>query len=157
MTAHRITATLARCAVLAFLFGTPAAAQVAVFPVQDLSFGILRPGSPEQVATEDPMRRAEIELIGTGNVTITFGLPSEMVSVSGSRLPLQFTKGDAEIEMRGSGKDKDFDPTKSKTIKIKNKEGGARIYLGGLAFPTSKQPPGRYRATITVQVVTPGT
>lgn len=160
MNAYRITATLIRYALVVSLAATAPGtllAQVAVFPVQDLSFGTLRAGSAEQVDPADPMRRAEIEMVGSGNVVITFGLPTEMVSIAGHRLPLQFVKGDAEIEMKGTGRDRDFDPNKPKSIKIKDKEGGARLYLGGLALPTLSQPPGRYRATITVQVVTPGT
>ncbi len=161
MNAHRITATLVRCALVVSLAAAAAPgalrAQVAVFPLQGLSFGTLRAGSAEQVVTGDPVRRAELELIGSGDVVITFGLPTEMVNVAGHRLPLQFVKGDAEIEMKGTGRDRDFDPHKPKSIKIKDKEGGARLYLGGLALPTISQPPGRYRATITIQVVTPGT
>lgn len=163
MNAPRTAATPIRGAVvflllaLAALAPRPAASQVSVFPTQDLSFGILRAGVADQVDPLDPARRGEIELLGTGHVVITFGLPTEMVSPTGQRLPLQFDKGDAEIEIKGSGKTQSFDPTKSKSVNIKKNEGGARIYLGGLAMPTATQPPGRYRATITLQVVAPGT
>ena len=157
MIAHRAAATLARCAIMVFLMTADLGAQVAVFPVQDLSFGTLRAGASEVVDPLDRVRRAEIELVGSGNVVITFGLPTEMVSTTGHRLPLQFARGDAELEIKNSGKDRSWDPNKSKNIKIKPKEGGARLYLGGLALPTATQPPGRYSATITVQVVTPGT
>lgn len=142
---------------LALAAPSPASSQVAVFPVRDLTFGTLRAGVSERVSPLDPARRAEIELVGAGNVVLTFGLPTEMVGASGQRLPLQFGKADAEIEFLGSGKAQSFDPTKPKTVNIKKGDGGARVYLGGSALPTLGQPPGRYHATITLQVVTPGT
>ena len=163
MSAHRTATTLARCAlvIVAFVVSAlaPAAldAQVFLFPVQDLRFGNLRPGMAELVDPDDAVRRGELELVGDGTVVISIGLPTEMVSVGGHRLPLSFDKKDAVLEMRDSGKDKDFDPTKPKKIKIKAKDGGARILLGGMALPDASQPPGRYTATITVQIVTAGT
>ncbi len=163
MSAPRTAATLARVALMVVSFVlAPAAngalhAQVALFPVQNLSFGNLRPGAPELVGADDAVRRAELELVGDGTVVITVGLPTEMVNMDGARLPLSFSRGDAVIEMRDSGKDKSFDPNKPKQIKIKQKEGGARIYLGGMALPDASQPPGHYTATVTIQIVAAGT
>ena len=61
------------------------------------------------------------------------------------------------MELEGGKQDKTFDPTKPYSFKIHPKDGGGTIYLGGMALPDASQPPGRYTATITVQVVTPGT
>lgn len=156
MSAHRTLATLGRCALLAFGLAAPASAQVAILPLRGLSFGVLRPGSAELVDAEDAGRRAELLLLGTGSVTITLRLPTEMVTPTGFRLPLQFKKGDAEVVTK-SGEDRSWDPNKPKDIKIKAGELGAMLYLGGMALPDAAQPPGQYRATITVQVMTPGT
>lgn len=131
--------------------------QVALFPVQNLSFGQMRPGAAELVDVGDAVRRGELELVGDGHVVITLGLPTEMVSIDGHRLPLSFSNGDATVEMRTSGKTQSFDPGRPKNLNIHRKEGGARLYLGGMALPDAAQPAGSYTATITVQVVAAGT
>ena len=163
MNAHRTAATPARCAIMvvslvaALLAPGALHAQIAVFPVQNLSFGTLRPGAAELVDTDDPVRRAEFELVGSGNVVVSVALPTEMVSASGARLSLSFSKKDAALEERGSGKVKSFDPHKSRHFNIKDRDGGARIYLGGMALPDASQPPGRYTATVVIQIVAAGT
>ena len=164
MSAHRTTATLARCALtvasllsLAVWATGDLHAQVALFPVQNLTFGDLRPGQTELVGIDDPVRRAELELVGTGRVIITVGLPAEMLSVDGHRLRLDFSNKDAALEMRNSGKVRTFNPNKSKRIKIGKNEDGARIHIGGMALPDAAQPAGRYSATITIQIVAAGT
>jgi hypothetical protein len=165
MTTHRTTATQGRSAIVVFALSAllpllaPSAlpAQVAVFPVQNLSFGTIRAGMPEYVAPDDVARRAELELVGSGRVVITIALPTEMVSAGGHHVPLLFDHGDATFADRGGGKERSFDPNKSANFNIKASDGGGTICLGGMALPDASQPPGRYTATITVQVVTPGT
>jgi hypothetical protein len=165
MTAHRTPATTGRCAkIVVFLLALaafpaprPLNAQVAVFPTQNLSFGTLRAGAAEYVDCADATRRAELEIFGSGNVVVTFSLPSEMVSSAGHRLALSFSNGDAVVELKGGKQDKSFDPNKPYQVKITGKDRGGTIFLGGMALPDASQAPGRYTATITVQVVTPGT
>jgi hypothetical protein len=165
MSTHRTRATQGRGAIVVFalsallplLAPAPLQAQVAVFPVQNLSFGTIRAGMPEYVAPDDVARRAELELVGSGKVVITIALPAEMVSAGGHRVPLSFDRADALFVDRGGGKDRTFDPTRPSTFNIKASDGGGTVCLGGTALPDASQPPGRYTATITVQVVTPGT
>jgi hypothetical protein len=132
-------------------------AQVAVFPIQNLRFGTLRAGMPEYVDADDVARRAELQIVGSGRVVVTFALPAEMTSVGGHRVPLEFRKGDAMLVTRDGDRDQDFDPNKPKQFNIKPGDGGGTLCLGGTALPDASQPPGRYTAMITIQVVTPGT
>jgi hypothetical protein len=155
--AHRLLKALAGCALAAGLATAPAAAQIAVFPVQNLAFGDLRAGQAELVSPDDQARRGEFEIVGTGRVTITLVLPAEMVSPSGKRLPLRFDKDDISLEFAETGRDRSFDPKKPHNINIKKKEGAVSMYVGGLALPTATQPPGRYSAAMSIQVVAPGT
>ncbi len=144
-------------AVLAGLAPGVLGGQVAVLPLQNLSFGTLRAGVGTVVDPSDPTRRAEIELVGAGEVVITFHLPRALLNSGGRELPLHFGRGDAVLELKGSGRRFPFDPTKPRNIRIRRPEGGARVYLGGTARPDPAQPPGEYRATIVLQIVAPGT
>jgi hypothetical protein len=168
MTAHRTRATQGRGAIVVFALSAlllqvlaPGAllAQVAVFPIQNLSFGTIRAGMPEYVSPDDVARRAELELVGSGTVVITLALPADMVSAGGHRVPLLFDRGDGMFVSRGPGRGKDrtFDPNKPSTFHINARDGGGTLCLGATALPSASQPPGRYTATITVQVVAPGT
>ncbi len=132
-------------------------AQVAIFPIQNLTFGTLRPGMPEYVAADDVARRAELQIVGSGRVVVTFALPAQMTSPSGHRVALEFRKGDAMLVTRAGDREKHFDPNKPKHFTIKDRDGGGTLCIGGMALPDASQPPGRYTAMITIQVVTPGT
>jgi len=166
MTAHRTRVPQGRSAIVVFALSTllllapsDLVAQVAVFPVQNLTFGTIRAGMPEYVSPDDVARRAELELVGSGTVVITIALPADMVSAGGHRVPLLFERGDGLFVSRGrgQGRDRTFDPNKPSTFHINASDGGGTLCLGGTALPDASQPPGRYTATITVQVVTPGT
>jgi hypothetical protein len=112
---------------------------------------------PEYVDADDVARRAELQIVGSGRVVVTFALPAEMTSPSGHRVPLEFQKGDAMLLTRAGDREQDFDPNKPKHFNIKDSDGGGTLCLGGMALPDASQPPGRYTAMITIQVVTPGT
>jgi hypothetical protein len=132
-------------------------AQVAIFPIQNLTFGTLRPGMPEYVDADDVARRAELQIVGSGRVVLTFALPAEMTSVGGHRVPLEFQKGDAMLVTRDGAREQDFDPAKPKHFTITDRDGGGTLCIGGMALPDASSAPGRYTAMITIQVVTPGT
>jgi hypothetical protein len=153
MSAHRALAFLAPCALLVGLLATPVEGQIAVLPVQNLSFGQLRAGQAELVSPDDRARRGEFEIVGSGRVTITLILPTQMVSAGGSSLPLSFGKDDVTLEFAETGRDRTFNPSKPHSVNIKKKEGGASLHIGGLALPAASQPPGHYGATLTIQIV----
>lgn len=157
MSAHRTLAALVGCA-LAFLLGAGAASgQVSVFPVQDLSFGTLRPGVAARVAPEDAQRRAEIEVLGSGRLVLTLGLPDALVSATGHRIPLSFSNQDAMLVFRASAKSHTFNPANPTNVNVKDSEGGLSFFLGGQASPAFDTPPGAYTAKIVLQVAARGT
>lgn len=143
------------CGLLALL-AEPCSAQarstVSALPVQGLRFGVLAAGSPSIVSPADASRRAGIDLVGTGHVTLTFQLPSALRTPGGAALPLRFGPTDGRIEFPRSTRVIEFDPSAPVSFTIPPGLGAARIFLGGTAQPGTRQPPGSYDGVITVQV-----
>jgi hypothetical protein len=133
----------------------PALAQstVSVLPVQGLRFGTLLPGAPSIVSPLDGQRRASLELVGTGHVTLVFELPAGLAAGGDARLPLRFGPGDGRITFPRSNRVIEFDPTVPVSFQIPPGTGGATVYLGGAAEPALRQPPGSYSGALTVQVL----
>ena len=134
----------------------PALAQgtVSVLPVQGLRFGVLASGIPAVVSPLDGSRRATIELVGSGHVSLAFELPAMLEGGSGRRaLPLRFGPGDGRVTFPGSGQVLVFDPSQPVSFTIPPGSGGATVHLGGSVVPDPRQPPGAYDAGITVNVV----
>lgn len=132
----------------------PAHAQgaVSVLPVQGLRFGMLSTGMPTTISPLDAGRRATVELVGSGHVTLLFELPQGLrAGAGGPLLPLRFGATDGRVTFPGSGTVLVFDPAAPVSFTLP--PGGATIWLGGSAEPASAQPPGAYDAAITVHVV----
>lgn len=125
---------------------------VSAHPVQGISWGVLAGGIPSPVSPDDAARRASVELVGSGQVTITFSLPAGLVSAEGAVLPLHFAPSDGRIVFPRSNRVVEFDPTLPVSVNIPPGLGGAQVFLGGTAAPASRQPPGSYAGTITVHV-----
>jgi hypothetical protein len=142
---------------LALLAGPcPARAQgtVSVLPVQGLRFGTLASGIPSVVSPLDGERRASIELVGQGQVTIRFDLPAGLqAGAAGTLLPLRFGADDGRVTFPRSGTMMVFDPASPVSFSIPPGAGGATVWLGGAAVPRPRQAPGTYSASITVNVV----
>ena len=134
----------------------PALAQgtVSVLPVQGLRFGVLPSGMPTVISPLDASRRAVVELVGTGQVTVTFELPPTLTDAGGrGAMPLRFGPADGRVTFPGSGRVLVFDPSHPVSFSIPPGSGGATVYLGASAQPGARQPPGAYTAGITVSVV----
>lgn len=158
MGTHRsLAGSAARCVLVTLLVAGPVEAQVTVFPIQDLTFGQIQPGVAEDVTPNDVQKRGEFEIRGTGIFQVSLFLPSRMTSVGGATLPLRFDAGDGRVRWRRTGISFSFNPTVPSSVWIPWWEGGAQIYLGGLATPDVTQPPGNYVGTLTLQVVPTGT
>jgi len=131
----------------------PAQGTVSVLPVQGLRFGVLSSGIPTVVSPLDGSRRAIIELVGSGQVSVTFELPAALRAGSGPSLPLRFGPTDGRVTFPRSGQVLVFDPSQPVSFSIPPGSGGATVYLGGAAEPGPRQAPGAYDAGITVTVV----
>lgn len=125
---------------------------VSALPVQGLRWGVLAAGIPSPVSPEDAARRASVELVGAGQVTLTFSLPAGLESPSGAVLPLHFSPTDGRIVFPRSSRIIEFDPSLPVSFTIPPGFGGAQVFLGGTAAPGAGQPPGSYAGTITVHV-----
>jgi len=139
------------------LRATPAGAQVSLFPRQGLSFGTLSPGVPEWIAPTDAARRAEVELVGAGDYTILVDVPAALVSAAGGAMPLSFGVADGMIRWKKSNHEQSFQPGQSVEIRIPPGIGGAYVWIGGTAQPTTSQRPGNYAGAITVRIMAAGT
>ncbi len=145
-----------RFAALLVLAAGPCFAQarstVSALPVQGLRFGVLAAGIPAPVLPDDAARRASIELVGSGQVTLTFALPAGLSAPGGALLPLHFAPTDGRIVFPRSSRVIEFDPRVPISFGIGPEPGGAQVFLGGTAAPDAHQPPGSYSGTITVHV-----
>jgi hypothetical protein len=125
---------------------------VAVLPVQGLRFGTLLPGTTFVVTPLDAARRATLELVGGGHVTLEFDLPAAL-EAGEQRLPLRFGAGGGLIVFPRSNRTIEFDPTIPVSFNVPPGHGGASVYLGGAAEPRAGQWPGVYSGTVTVRIV----
>lgn len=144
------------------LLASPAAAQgrretVSALPLQGLRFGMLAGGAPVVVSPLDAGRRASLELVGSGHVTLTFELPAGLASRGGATLPLRFGPGDGRIVFARSSREIVFDPSEPVSFTLPPGLGAATVHLGGSAQPAAQQAPGEYTATITVFLVVANT
>jgi hypothetical protein len=122
--------------------------------VQGLRFGVLSSGIPTVISPLDASRRATIELVGAGQVSVSFELPPALRTDGGApALPLRFGPADGRVTFSGSGRVLVFDPSHPVSFTIPPGSGGATVYLGGSAEPGTRQAPGAYTAGITVTVV----
>jgi hypothetical protein len=125
---------------------------VLALPVQGLRFGVLAAGMPSVVDPADAARRAAVELVGAGSITLTFQLPPALTAPGGAALPLRFGPTDGRIVFPRSDRVIEFDPSVPLQFTIPAELGAAQIFLGGTAEPGARQPPGSYDGVITVQV-----
>jgi hypothetical protein len=125
---------------------------VAALPVQGLRFGVLAAGIPSPVSPGDAARRAVVEVVGSGQVTLTLTLPQELLAPDGAALPLHFAPTDGRIVFPRGERVIEFDPRLPVSFNIPPGQGGAQVHLGGTAAPGPRQPPGSYGGTITVHV-----
>jgi hypothetical protein len=141
-------------ALLAAPCPAPAQGAVSVLPVQGLRFGMLSTGMPTVISPLDAGRRATVELVGSGHVTLLFELPQGLrAGAGGPLLPLRFGATDGRVTFPGSGTVLVFDPAAPVSFTLPAGQGGATVWLGASAEPAAAQPPGAYEAAITVHVV----
>jgi len=136
----------------------PAQGSPPAFGRQNLDFGTVIPGLPTVIDPTDRAQAGRFEIRGTGRseVRIDLTLPSDMLSLGGDRLPLQFAASDGGFSTQPSLASMiTFDPRTPLVTRLSN---GGRLYiwLGGTAVPSGAQPPGSYHGGITMTVTYTG-
>ena len=137
--------------------GVPDAVPLVVLAQRDLRFGTVLPGIPNHVSVFPgsgglSLRRAGLfEIRGPDHtsVRLDFGLPPEMLSDFGARMPLSFAPGDAVVAK--GARPIAFDPN-GPFIGTLGVLGELWVVLGGTVSPTQQQAGGIYRATIILTV-----
>lgn len=141
--------------ILALALPVQAQRQVAVMPVQDLSFGLLYPNVPVTVSPSDAGSRGELTIDGNGTVGIQISLPTELVGPGGATLSVRFGYGDAAYAETSSSPLIVFDPHTPQQVHLPGNTSAGRLFIGGTAQPTAQQPVGTYSAPIVVIVANP--
>jgi hypothetical protein len=130
-------------------------AQVVVTSEQDLHFGLLTPGVASTVVPTDVARRAALVLEGRGRFAVSFQLPTHLVALDGTRMPILFGSQSGWLDIRNRV-NSSFDPNTVLNVHLNPVDRVADIFLGGTAQPAPAQPAGSYRATIVLMVVQTG-
>jgi hypothetical protein len=156
MSAHQTLRRVAAWCALT-LASQPVSAQLAVYPVQGLTFGQLQVGVPLTIAPTNAARRAAFDVTGSGTFVLTTVLPTHLISGGGNTLPLSFAANSGRIHWRNFGIQLTFDPKSPYTLWLPWLAGGATVYLGGTASPGPTQAAGLYTATMTIIISNAGT
>lgn len=140
---------------VALLVPGSSSAQVVV-STQPLDFGELIAGVTEVVSTADVARRADIALQGNsnGDVSVSFVLPSQLVSPNGQSIPLQFLPGDG-VYRSFNGQQFPLNLPGPTSVRLHRSQ-TTNLYLGGRALPAAGQLAGIYTATVVVVIAPPG-
>jgi hypothetical protein len=137
-----------------FIAVTPAAAQVSIMPIRDLTFGPVIVGIPSSVGPSHPTRSGQFFLTAPLNskVQVRFTLPDQLTGPGGAQLPINFGSGDAMAVGTAPGSTPTvFNPKATRNPQFQPST-GYNIFIGGTVTPAGNQQPGNYAATITLTI-----
>ena len=129
-----------------------------VSAVRNVTFGLMLPGVPQQVARTDPIRSGEFALTGTRltEVNLTFTLPGVLIGPGGEALNLSFGAADAGYSASENIANQiAFDPHVGFTATLSS-NGRGSVYIGATALPSAGQSAGAYSASIILTVALVG-
>lgn len=135
------------------LSATPSQAEVRIVPLSPLQFGAVG-ADGRAVTSPRGAGRMELELVGSGDITLLFDLPRSLRDTRGAELRLEFGARDGRVTFPHADRVIDFDPNTPLSLRIPAESGGARVFIGGTVVASVGQAPGDYDAPITVHVVT---
>ena len=138
----------------ALLAARPAAAQITVTRIRDLTFGPVIVGVPTSIGPSHPVRSGQYRLTAPllRNVRFQFTLPTRLDGPSGSRLTISFGGNDALAIGQGpTSQPVTFDPKVQQTFQIVSST-TIFVFIGGTVTPTATQRVGNYTGTITFTV-----
>lgn len=133
----------------------PAAAQVTVAGVRDLSFGSVTRGIPASVSPSDVVNSGQwnlgVPLLST--IRLTFTLPTDLIGPGGATLPITFGNSDAWRKVNAAlGAGTFFNPNTPVSFSVLL-GGGVTVRLGGRVSPSVSQVAGSYQATVILTVL----
>jgi len=132
----------------------PAAAQVTVAGVRDLSFGSVTRGIPATVSPSDVVNSGQwnlgVPLLSTPRLTFT--LPTNLIGPGGATLPITFGNSDAWRRVGGLGAGTFFNPNSPVSFFVLL-GGSVTVRLGGRVSPSVSQVAGYYQGTVILTVL----
>lgn len=133
---------------------SPAAAQISVSAIRDLTFGAIPGGAASQVLASDAVKSGKFRITsGNGrHVRVQFTLPTRLNGPSGATLPIAFAAGDAVATGNaGNSNPVAFDPSAGQDFVI-SASTAIDIFLGGTVSPAANQANGAYANSIILTV-----
>jgi hypothetical protein len=132
----------------------PAAAQVSILPVRDLTFGSVIVGIPSSVGPSHPTRSGQYRITAPlgSKVQVRFTLPDQLTGPGGAQLPITFGSSDAIAVGTAPGSTPTtFNPKATRNPQFQPST-AYDVFIGGTVTPAGNQPPGSYAATITLTI-----
>jgi hypothetical protein len=119
---------------------------------RDLSAGDVFAGVPKSISRLDPANTGLYRIMGRpdAEISLSFTLPSDLLSASGQTMTIDFAADDA-----GLGYDQNqaasvpFDPQAPLTVRL-DADGRIYVWLGGTVRPGAVQAAGYYEATVVL-------
>ena len=148
-------ATMALLAIVVPRAGFGQTVSASATAVQSLSFGSMLPGTSEVVSVQDGWRRGEMQIGGSGQVSVRFVLPTALTNSAGQSIPVVFGGSDGAYVTAKTSSPTYFDPNVGTKVNLTAGRGSATVYLGGTAKPAALQAAGSYSATVMIVLSPP--
>jgi hypothetical protein len=148
----RLSSLAAGCVLLAT--ATPAAAQVTVSGIRNLTFGSVVRGVAVHVLPSDAVKSGEFQFVpATGSkVRLQFTLPAQLNGPAGATLPISFGASDAIATGNAANSNTvTFNPNTALSL-TSVPSTAILVFIGGTVSPTANQEVGAYSNTITLTV-----
>ncbi len=119
---------------------------------RDLSAGDVFAGVPKSISRLDPANTGLYRIMGRpdAEISLSFTLPSDLLSASGRTMTIEFAADDAGLGYdQNQAASVSFDPQAPLTTRL-DSDGRIYIWLGGTVRPGAAQAPGYYEATVVL-------
>lgn len=119
---------------------------------RDLSAGEVFAGVPKSISRLDPANTGLYRIMGRpdAEISISFTLPSDLLSASGQTMTIDFAADDAGIGYdQNQAASVPFDPQAPLTVRL-DADGRIYVWLGGTVRPDAVQAAGYYEATVVL-------
>ena len=138
----------------ALAVASPAAAQVSITGIRNLTFGSVIVGIPSSIGPSHPTRSGQFRITAPLNskVQIRFTLPGALAGPGGAQLPITFGSNDAMAVGTAPGSTPiTYNPKATRNPQFQPSP-AYDVFIGGTVTPAGNQQPGSYTATITLTI-----